>query len=452
MSDRRDHWRRWDREIVWHAFTQMAEYEPLIIERAVGCTLVDIDGRRYLDGAASMWCNVHGHSHPRICAAIRDQLDRLAHVTNLGLSNPPAIELARRLVDLTPPGLEHVFFSDSGASAVEAGLKIAFQYWRQRPGAAPTGAHWKSRFVAFTDAYHGDTLGAVSVGGIDRFNAVFQPLLFDCFRLPIAAAYRTPPGVAAEEACEHYLRLLGSLLAERGDEVAAVIIEPLVYGAAGMVTQPPGFLRGVRELTRRHGCLLIADEVAVGFGRTGKMFACQHEDVTPDILCLAKGLSGGYLPVAATLTTTEIFNAFLGEYNELKSFFHGHTYGGNALGCAAALASLDLFDEEQTLAKLPAKVARLGEHLARISSHPHVGDARQCGLMAGIELVADSANKTPFPWQERRGAAVCRHALQQGVWLRPLGDVIAIVPPLSVSLDEIDQICTAVEYGIRRAV
>jgi adenosylmethionine-8-amino-7-oxononanoate aminotransferase len=449
MNDRRHDWKRWDGEIVWHAFTQMAEYEPLIIERARGCTLIDVEGRELLDGAASMWCNVHGHRHPRLDEALAAQLGRVAHVTNLGMSNPPAIELATRIVDLAPPGLAHVFFSDSGAAAVEVALKIAFQYFRQRRTGASAR---KSRFVAFADAYHGDTLGAVSVGGIDRFNAVFQPLLFECIRLPIATTYRLPTGVAPEAACEHYARQLESVLAAHHAEIAAVIIEPLVYGAAGMVTQPAGFLGKVRELTRRFDVLLIADEVAVGCGRTGKMFACEHEGVTPDLLCLGKGLSGGYLPVAATLATTEVYNAFLGDYAELRSFFHGHTYGGNALGCAAALASLDVFDEEHTLASMPAKIERLGEHLARLREHPHVGDVRQRGLMAGVELVLDRASKTPYPWQERRGAAVCRHALSLGVWLRPLGDVIPIVPALSVSLEELDRICLAVQAGIERVL
>jgi adenosylmethionine---8-amino-7-oxononanoate aminotransferase len=323
MTLAKDDLLRIDRQHVWHAFTQMAEYEPLIIERAEGCTLIDIDGRRLLDGAASMWCNVHGHCHPRIDAAIREQLDRVAHVTNLGMSNPSAIELTSRLIELAPAGLNHVFFAGDGAAAVEVALKMAFQYWRQRNDPRPE----KTKYVAYVNAYHGDTLGSVSVSGVAHFHAMFEPLLFETLRLPAPESYRLPDGVTAETAAEHHLRQLENLLIEQGGEIAAVVLEPLVQGAAGMLMHPPGYLRGVRELTRRHEVLLIADEIAVGMGRLGTMFACQQEDVTPDLLCLGKGLTGGYLPMSAALATTEIWNAFLGEYAELKTFFHGHTFG-----------------------------------------------------------------------------------------------------------------------------
>ncbi|HEU5433684.1 MAG TPA: adenosylmethionine--8-amino-7-oxononanoate transaminase, partial [Thermomicrobiales bacterium] len=397
---------RWDRQHVWHAFTQMAEYEPLLIERGAGCKLFDIDGREYLDGVSSLWCNLHGHRHPRIDAAIRAQLDRVAHTTSLGASNSTTIKLARRLAELAPPGLERVFFSDDGATAVEVALKLAFQYWRQRSDPRPA----KTTYLALGDAYHGDTLGSVSVGGVERFHAMFSPLLFQVERLPAPQTYRLPPGVDAAGALPHYLGQLEALLAERHEQIAAMIVEPLVQAAAGMLVHPPGYLRGVRELTRRYGVLLIADEVAVGFGRTGRMFACEHEDVAPDFLCLAKGLTGGYLPLAATLTTSEIWNAFLGRYAESKQFYHGHTYGGNPLGAAAALASLDVFEEERVLADLPAKIARLGEHLARMSRHPHAGDVRQRGLIAAVELVLDRSTQAPYPWSERRGQRVCDRA------------------------------------------
>ncbi len=443
----REQLRDWDRTLVWHAFTQMAEYEPLIIERAQGCVLVDVDGNEYLDGVSSLWCNVHGHRHPAIDAAIRAQLDRVAHVTSLGASNPTTIKLARRLVDLAPPGLQHVFFSDDGATAVEVAIKMAFQYWRQCGDPRPE----KTCYLALGDAYHGDTLGSVSVSGVERFHAMFRPLLFETFRVPAPDPYRTPDGVTAENLLAHYLGEVDRVLAEHHRRIAALVIEPLVQAAAGMIVHPPGYLRGVRELTRKYGVLLIADEVAVGFGRTGRMFACEHEDVTPDLLCLAKGLTGGYLPLAATLATDEIWGAFLGEYAQSKSFFHGHTYGGNPLGAAAALATLEVFDREQTLARLPEKIDRLGRHLQRIGRMAHVGHVRQCGLIAGIELVRDPATKEPYPWSERRGLRACDRARADGVLLRPLGNVIVIMPPLAITIEQLDRIAAAVEHGIVEA-
>ena len=440
----RDELERIDRQALWHAFTQMADYEPLIIERAEGCTLYDIDGRAYLDGVSSLWCNIHGHRHPKLDAAVREQLDRVAHTTLLGASNPTTIELAGRLVQLAPAGLEHVFFSDDGATAVEVALKMAFQYWQQRDHPRPE----KTCYVALGEAYHGDTIGCVSLGGVERFHAMFRPLLFEVLRVPVPDTYRLPEGVKAEEAAACYLTQLEAVLAENHPRIAAMVIEPLVQAAAGMVIHPAGYLRGVRQLTRRYDVLLIADEVAVGMGRTGTMFACQQEDVVPDFLCLAKGLTGGYMPLAATLTTGEIWRAFLGTHAESKAFFHGHTYGGNPLGAAVALAVLDVFDEEGTLERLPEKIARLQSHLARLTRHPHVGDVRQRGLMAGVELVQDKATKTAYPWEEKRGIRVCDHARGEGVFLRPLGNVIVIMPPLAITIDELDRIMEAIEHGI----
>ena len=439
-----DQLKAWDRRLVWHAFTQMAEYEPLILDRAEGCTLVDVEGNRYLDGTSSLWCNVHGHRHRRLDEAVRRQLDRVAHVTNLGASNPTTIALAKRLVDLAPPGLGHVFFSDDGATAVEVALKMAFQYWRQCDDPRPA----KTCYVALGDAYHGDTLGSVSVGGVERFHAMFRPLLFETLRLPVPTLYRIPPGVTRQNALDYHLSQLEQVLREHHGRIAAMVIEPLVQAAAGMIVHPPGYLRGVRELTRRYNVLLIADEVAVAFGRTGTMFACEHEGVSPDLLCLAKGLTGGYLAMAATLATDRIWGAFLGDYAESKTFFHGHTYGGNPLAAAVALANLEVFDEEKTLDNLPPKIARLAGHLDRIARLPHVGDCRQCGLMAGIELVRDRETGEPYPWPQKRGIRVCEHARREGVLLRPLGNVIVIMPPLVITLDEIDRISTAVERGI----
>ncbi len=448
MKPPRENLLRWDREIVWHAFTQMAEYRPLVIERAHGCTLVDIDGREYIDGISSMWCNLHGHRHPKLDAALREQLDRVAHVTNLGMSNPTTIELAKRLIDLAPAGLKHVFFSDDGATAVEVAIKMALQYWRQRPNPR----HEKTVYVALGEAYHGDTMGGISVGGVDRFTAMFAPLLFEVRRVPMPDTYRLPAGVTSESALAHYLGELERVLAEQHQRIAALVIEPLVQCAAGMVTHPPGYLRGVRELCTKYDVLLIADEVAVGFGRTGRMFACEHEGVKPDFLCLAKGLTAGYLPLAATLTTDEIWQAFLGTYAESKTFYHGHTYGGNPLGAAVALANLNIFEEGNTLTAIEPKIARLTQHLSRIAKHPHVGDVRQCGLIAGIEVVRDKATKEPYDWRQRLGWRVCESAMADGVLLRPLGNVVVIMPPLAISLEELDRVCAAVERGIENAV
>lgn len=434
----------WDRELVWHAFTQMAEHQPFLIARAEGCTLYDLDGRAYLDGVSSLWCNVHGHRHPHIDAAIRRQLDEVAHVTLLGQGHPITVQLAKKLVDLAPAGLAHVFFSDSGASAVEVALKLAFQFWRQ----CENPQRSKTKYLAFDNAYHGDTLGSVSVGGVARFHEMFQPLLFEVLRLPTPNLYRLPDGVTRESAAEYYLQIVEKTLHQYHAELAAVVIEPLMQCAAGMILHPPGFLRGLRELTQKYDVLLIADEVAVGMGRSGRMFACERENVSPDLLCLAKGLSGGYLPLAATLATDHIWQAFLGTYESSRTFFHGHTYGGNPLGAAAAVATLKVFEQEQTLTNLQPKIARLQEHLARLSMRPNVGDIRQLGFIAGIELIRDTKTKEPFPWTERRGQRVCDYALTQGVWLRPLGNVVVIMPPLSVSLEELDRICLAVEEGI----
>jgi adenosylmethionine-8-amino-7-oxononanoate aminotransferase len=437
---------RWDRTHVWHAFTQMAEYEPLVIERAEGCWLIDQAGRRYLDGVSSLWCNVHGHQHPRMNAAILEQLQRVAHVTSLGLSNPTTIQLAKALADLTANQLPHVFFSDSGASAVEVALKLAFQYWRQKREPEPH----RTKFLAFESAYHGDTLGSVSVSGVARFQAMFAPLLFETIRLPLPDANRLPPGVTREQGAEYYLAQVAAALREHASSLAAVVIEPLVQCAAGMVMHPPGFLRGLRALTQQHGVLLIADEVAVGVGRTGTFFACEQEQVVPDLMCLAKGLTGGYLPVAATLATTEIWNAFLGTYAESRTFFHGHTYGGNPLGCAAALASLAIFREEQTLSHLPAKMARLAMHLERLAKLPHVGNVRQRGMIAALDLVTDKTSGQLIPWEQKRGLAVCSQALREGVWLRPLGSTLVVMPPLAISLEEIDFLFAALERAIIR--
>jgi adenosylmethionine---8-amino-7-oxononanoate aminotransferase len=431
----RDELRDWDRRHHWHAFTQMAEYEPLVIERAEGCRLIDIDCRSYLDGASSMWCNVHGHSHPRINAAIVEQVGRVAHCTALGMGSDVSARLAKRLADIAPGDLEHTFFASDGSSAVEVALKMAFQYWRQCEDPQPQ----KSKFIALGEAYHGDTLGSASVSGIARFHALFKPLLFDVIRGPLSDPRRLPAGTSDSEAANHFLNEIEALLEAHHDEVAALVIEPIVQCAAGMVMHPPGFLRGVRELTRTHNVLLIADEIAVGLGRTGSLFACEQEGVVPDFLCMGKGLSGGYLPLAATMANDTIYRAFLGAFHEGRTLHHGHTFSGNPLACAAALASLDLFDAEQTMANLPAKIARLGEHLCRLAEHPHVVGTRQRGLIGALELTPDKSSALPYPAMERRAWRVCREALKRGVWLRPLADVLYVMPPLAISLEELDE-------------
>lgn len=433
-----------DRHNYWHAFTQMAEYEPLIIREAQGVWLIDDSGRRLLDGVSSLWCNVHGHRHPKIDAAIVEQLNRVAHVTSLGMSNPTTIQLTEKLIDIAPQGLECVFYSSDGASAVEVALKMAFQYWRQIDRPEPQ----RDLYLAVGGAYHGDTLGAVSVGGVARFHAMFSPLLFDVVRGPSPDTYRTPVDLQGPALAEYYLSQYRSLFAQFGDRLAAVIIEPLIQAAAGIVINPPGFLKGLAEMAREYGVLLIADEIATGIGRTGKMWACDWEEVQPDFLCMGKGLSGGYLPIAATMTTRKVWNAFLGDYSQSRSFFHGHTYGGNPLACAAALATLQLFDTESTLDNVQRQAEVLSERLQALESHPHVGHIRQHGLIAAIELVECKASRTGFAWQDKVGVQVCRRAIDCGVWLRPLGNVIVLIPPLCIQDAETHLLIDSVNHSI----
>ncbi len=401
-----------DRQVLWHPFTQQAEWDPLVISHGEGNYLVDTAGRRYLDGVSSLWANVHGHRHPRLDAALKRQLDRIAHSTFLGLSHEPGIELAAALIDVAPRGLSRVFYSDSGSTAVEIALKQSFQYW------ALCGQPKKQRFLRLGDAYHGDTLGAVGVGGIDLFHRVFGPLLVQSIAVP------SPAGTDGSDA----LAVLESELKARSEEIAAFILEPKIQGAAGMLVHPAGFLTKAAELCRRHRVHLILDEVATGFGRTGRLFACEHEDVAPDFLCLAKGISGGYLPLAATLSTEEIYSAFLGRRTELKHFFHGHTYTANPLACAVGLESLRLLEEE-TLANAQARILELAMALERVGAHPAVREVRSCGLMVGIEL---HAKRDRF-----MGVELCDRIRTEGVILRPLGEVVVWMPPLSIRSGEL---------------
>ena len=436
--------RDWDRQHHWHAFTQMADYEPLVIERAEGCRLIDIDGRSYIDGASSMWCNVHGHNHPKINAAICKQVGRVSHCTALGMGSDVTARLAKRVADVAPGNLEHVFFASDGSSANEVALKMAFQYWRQCEKPQPA----RTKFLAFGEAYHGDTLGSASVSGIARFHALFKPLLFDVVRAPLPDVRRLPPGTTNTDAVTQFLSDVESLLFAHEGEIAALVIEPLVQCAAGMVMHPPGFLRGLRELTQAHDVLLIADEVAVGFGRLGTMFACEQEGVVPDFLCLGKGLSGGYLPISATVTNKRIYRAFLGEFYEGRTLHHGHTFSGNPLAAAAALASLEVFEEEQTLEVLPEKIARLSDQLWRLGEHPHVSSTRQRGLIGAIELTPHKSSDLPYPANERCAWRVCRETLAQGVWLRPLADTLYVMPPLAITIDELDTMMNTLAAAI----
>lgn len=437
----------WDHQHVWHPFTQMQDWlgeEPLIIERGEENELIDTEGRRYLDGVSSLWCNVHGHRKAELDRALLEQSERIAHTTMLGLSNVPATLLAKRLVDITPSALTRVFYSDAGATAVEVALKIALQYWQLR------GESHRTRFVSLTEAYHGDTLGAVSVGYSEMFHRFFEPVIRECLRVNPPHVYRWLEGHSAEHATEMAVADAERVLAAHDDEVAALIVEPLMQGAAGMWAQPRGYMAALRELTRRHGTLLICDEVATGFGRTGRMFAVEHDAVVPDLLCLGKGITGGYLPLAATLTTEAIFKTFLDSYDSFRAFFHGHTYTGNPLACAVALASLDVFESEQVVERTGRRAERLQRALAaQCSKLAHVGDIRQWGLMVGIELVSDRATRTPYDPCSKMGNRVILEARTRGVIIRPIGNVVILMPPLSVSESQIDLLVSVVTDSIR---
>ncbi|HXJ32443.1 MAG TPA: adenosylmethionine--8-amino-7-oxononanoate transaminase [Candidatus Eisenbacteria bacterium] len=438
---------RWDHEHLWHPFTQMRDWladEPLVVARAEGRTLIDTDGRRYLDGVSSLWCNVHGHRHPTLDAALRDQVDRVAHTTLLGLGSVPSIELAHALAKILPRGLTRVFYSDAGATAVEVALRMALQYHQLR------GDTLRTRFASLVEAYHGDTLGAVGVGYSDAFHRFVADAVVPAVRLTPPHVFRWQQGHDAARALALAIADAERVLAEHGPTLAAIIVEPLVQGAAGMWVHAPEYLRRLRALATRHGTLLIADEVATGFGRTGRMFACEHAAVTPDLMCVAKGLTGGYLPLAATLASEEIFQTFLGPYEEFRAFFHGHTYTGNALACAVALANLRVFEEERTLERLGPKVARLEARLASdVAPLAHVGDVRQQGFMVGIELVASRDGRRPYAPAARVGQRVIAAARRRGVILRPLGNVLVLMPPLAITEDELDLLVDVARDAIR---
>ncbi len=438
-----------DRRYVWHPFTQHSlwnRFDPLIIEAGEGDYLIDIHGNRYIDGHSSLWCNLHGHRHPEIDQAIINQLNKIAHTTQLGLASPPAIELAERLVNIAPRPLSKVFYSDDGSTSVEVACKQAFAYWQHR------GQTNRRKFIALGEAYHGDTVGSVSLGGIDLFHKAYKPLLFETEFAPTPYCYRCPLQKSPDTCGLACAERVGQLLEENPGQIAAVIIEPLVQCAGGIITAPPGHLKKIRSLCDQHDTLLIADEVATGLGRTGRMFACDHEDVTPDFLCISKGLTGGYMPLAATLTHDEIYNAFFGAIDAGRTFYHGHTYTGNPLGCAAAHASLDILEKDRVLDNLPPKIEILAQYLGRLARNQYVGDVRQWGMIAGVELVRDKQTRQAYPYGDQVGAQVCAHATQYGVIVRPLADVIVIMPPLSIVPDNLHHLMTTIERCINEVM
>ena len=437
----------WDHTYLWHPFTQMKEWAqepPLIIEKGRGPYLFDIHGRRYLDGMSSMWVNTHGHHHTRINQAIRRQLDKIGHSTLLGLSNPPAIVLARELVRISPRGLTRVFYSDDGSTAVEVALKMAVQYWQQQRSKTR-----KQKFIHLTLAYHGDTVGGMSLSGVNLFQKPFRSLVFSTLQVNPPYCYRCPLNLQFPSCDIECLDPLEQALKTKNQEIAGVIIEPMVQAVAGMIPSPPGHLRRVRELCTKYDVLLIADEVATGFGRTGRMFACEHEAVTPDFLVVAKGLTGGYLPLAATITTEEVFRGFLGDYGEWKTFFHGHSYTGNQLGCVAALANLEVFQRERTLTHMKSRIKQFQQLLQTLYEEPLVGDIRQCGYMVGIELVKNRSDKTPFSLTDRIGHHVAMVARERGVLIRPIGNVVVLMPPFCAQINHLRKMVSVLKTSIR---
>lgn len=434
-----------DKKYIWHPFTQMADWTrdvpsaPLVIDRGRGNYLYDTKGNKYLDGVSSLWVTVHGHRKKEIDDAIKAQLDKVAHSTFLGLTHEPAVRLARELVRIAPKGLSRVFYSDNGSTSVEIALKMAYQYWLQK------GNTRKKKFVSLVNAYHGDTIGSVSVGGTGLFHGKFRPLLFKPYFAPSPYCYRCEHKDTCRSEC---VRDLEKILKKHHGEIAAMVVEAGVQAASGMLVMPRGYLKSVEKLCRKYNILLICDEVATGFGRTGRMFSCEHEDIRPDFMCLAKGITGGYLPLAATLATEEVYKGFLGRFEEFKTFYHGHTYTANPLACAAALANLEVFRKGKVIAGLKKKIARLTRELETISGLPEVGDIRQFGLMVGIELVKDRKTRACFPAKDKTGARVCVAARKRGIIIRPLSDVLVLMPPLSITEGEIKKMIAVVRESI----
>ncbi len=443
-------WRARDLAVLWHPCTQMhdhAERVPLIpIARGEGAWLIDHAGRRYLDAISSWWTNLFGHANPRIAAAVKDQLDRLEHVIFAGFSHEPGIRLAEELLRVAPPGLARVFYADNGSSAIEVALKMSFHYWRN------VGRAGKTRFVALTGSYHGETLGALGVTDVPLYRATYAPLLLSPILVRSPDCYERAPGVSWREHSLARLADMRAALERHAHEVCAVIVEPLVQCAGGMRMYDAAYLTGLRALCDEFGVHQIADEIAVGFGRTGTLFACEQAAITPDFLCLSKGLTGGFLPLSAVLTTAAVYDAFYAEYASGKAFLHSHSYTGNPLACRAALETLAIFRDEPVLARNRELAAQLAARLAPLAAHPHVAEVRQTGLIAEIELVRERTPRTPFPAAERRGLRAYLYALAHGVLLRPLGDVIYCMPPYVIRRDEIDRMVDVAAAAIDHAV
>ncbi len=443
-----DSWMQRDLSVLWHPCTQMKDHEqlPLIpIRRGEGVWLEDFDGKRYLDAVSSWWVNVFGHANPRINQRIKDQLDQLEHVMLAGFSHQPVVELSERLVRITPQGLDRVFYTDNGSTGIEVALKMSFHYWRN------CGRSEKQRFVTLTNSYHGETVAAMSVGDVALFTDTYKPLLLDTYKVLSPDCYLRPDGVSWEAHSRQMFVHMEQTLAEHHRDIAAVIVEPLIQGAGGMRMYHPVYLTLLREACDRYEVHLIHDEIAVGFGRTGTMFACEQAGITPDFLCLSKALTGGYLPMAAVLTTDRLYQAFYDDYATLRAFLHSHTYTGNPLACAAALATLDIFEQDQVLEANKTLAARMASATAHLAHHPHVAEVRQTGMAVAIEMVQDKASKTAYPWQERRGLKVYQHALQRGALLRPLGSVVYFLPPYTITEEQIDFLAEVASEGIEIA-
>lgn len=434
-----------DLKYIWHPYTQMKdckENPPILIERAKGLKLYDNNGKFYYDTISSWWCNVHGHNHPKIKEAIKKQLNSLEHVLFAGFTHKPAIELAEKLIEITPKNLTKVFYSDNGSTAVETALKMSFQYWNN------TGKRNKTKFISLADAYHGDTIGAMSVGGVDVFNKVFSPLFFNGYKVPSPYCYRCPMGTTRDKCVIDCIKPLEKLLKKKSKEIAGIILEPLVLGAGGMIIYPKKYLERVSQLAKKYGVHLILDEVATGFGRTGKMFACQYTKVQPDFMCLSKGITAGFLPLGATLTTEKNYNAFYADFTKLKTFYHGHTYTANPISCAAAVASIDIFKTEHTLNRVNKITPLLHKLLEGFRDYPFVGDVRCLGVIGALELVKDKKTKKSFDLKDRIGQKIYQKGLKNNIILRPLGDVIYLFLSLSVNSFQIKDIIKKMKYTL----
>ncbi|MET0256767.1 MAG: adenosylmethionine--8-amino-7-oxononanoate transaminase [Luteibacter sp.] len=442
-------WVRRDLAHVWHPCSQMKDHEtvPMVPLRAgSGVWLEDQSGKRYIDGISSWWVNLFGHSNPRINAAVTEQLGKLEHVIFAGFTHEPAITLAEELVRIAPPGLNRCFFADNGSAAIEVAVKMSFHFWRN------TGQPRKTRFITLANSYHGETLGALAVGNVDLYKSIYRPLLMDVITVPSPDAFVREPGVSAADHARHMFAAMESALAENRDAVAAVIVEPLVQCAGGMRMYDAPYLTGLRALCDEFDVHFIADEIAVGFGRTGTLFACEQAGVSPDFMCLSKGLTGGFLPLSAVLTTHDVYQAFYAEYAAGKAFLHSHSYTGNPLACRAATATLKIFREDPVLERNRVLAAHMATRIAPLADHPHIADVRQTGMIAAIELVADKASRTPFPAADRRGLRVYRHGLENGALLRPLGNIVYFMPPYCITEGEIDFMVDTAIAGIRKAV